>query len=205
MMSGRELDHASYGLEEGEVVSTREHGEVTVAGLARALDTLYCGTTALECGQVEDGAERDWLCGRYQEVKSRDIPADMKKSLALEMMKSQTFDNFLATKFQSVKRYGGEGAEAMMGFFIQLFHEAKEQRLSDIVIAEVGIILLFILLISTYLNFKPYHTYFRSNHILQSSHRTKPYLCLSEIQILLECENRPKTCTHMHLFIIRYL
>ena len=141
-VSGRELDHASYGLEEGEVVSTREHGEVTVAGLARALDTLYCGTTALECAQVEDGAERDWLCGRYQEVKSRDIPADMKKSLALEMIKSQTFDNFLATKFQSVKRYGGEGAEAMMGFFIQLFHEAKEQRLSDIVIAEVRKILL---------------------------------------------------------------
>ena len=180
MMSGRELDHASYGLKEGEVVSTREHGEVTVAGLARALDTLYCGTTALECGQVEDEAERDWLCGRYQEVKSRDIPADMKKSLALEMMKSQTFDNFLATKFQSVKRYGGEGAEAMMGFFIQLFHEAKEQRLSDIVIAEVGIILLFNEVI-IYIHFKPYH--FRSNHILQSSRTPRPYLCLSEIQI----------------------
>ena len=45
----------------------------------------------------------------------------VKKSLALEMLKSQSFDNFLATKFQSVKRYGGEGAEAMMGFFTELF------------------------------------------------------------------------------------
>ena len=28
----------------------------------------------------------------------------MKRSLALEMLRSQAFDNFLATKFQSVKR-----------------------------------------------------------------------------------------------------
>ena len=61
----------------------------------------------------------------------------MKKSLALEMLKSQAFDNFLATKFQSVKRYGGEGAEAMMGFFTQLFHQSQQCNISDIVIAEV--------------------------------------------------------------------
>ena len=61
----------------------------------------------------------------------------VKRSLALEMLKSQSFDNFLATKFQSVKRYGGEGAEAMMGFFTELFDQAQNQKISDIVIAEV--------------------------------------------------------------------
>ena len=61
----------------------------------------------------------------------------VKKSLALEMLKSQSFDNFLATKFQSVKRYGGEGAEAMMGFFTELFDQAQNKKISDIVIAEV--------------------------------------------------------------------
>ena len=61
----------------------------------------------------------------------------VKKSLALEMLKSQSFDNFLATKFQSVKRYGGEGAEAMMGFFTELFDQAQQENIPDIVIAEV--------------------------------------------------------------------
>ena len=37
------------------------------------------------------------------------------------MLKSQVFDNFLATKFQSVKRYGAEGAETMIGFFAETF------------------------------------------------------------------------------------
>jgi len=37
------------------------------------------------------------------------------------MLKSQAFDNFLAIKFVSLKRYGGEGAESMMAFFHELF------------------------------------------------------------------------------------
>ena len=66
----------------------------------------------------------------------------VKRSLALEMLKSQSFDNFLATKFQSVKRYGGEGAEAMMGFFTELFDRAQDQKICDIVIAEVTTVIL---------------------------------------------------------------
>ena len=42
--------------------------------------------------------------------------------------RSQNFDNFLATKFSNVKRYGGEGAEAMMGFFTELFAKSGSQR-----------------------------------------------------------------------------
>ena len=56
----------------------------------------------------------------------------MRRSLALEMLKSQAFDNFLATKFQSVKRYGGEGAEAMMGFFTELVHQAAELGVGEV-------------------------------------------------------------------------
>lgn len=37
------------------------------------------------------------------------------------MLKSQAFDNFLAIKFVSLKRYGGEGGESMMAFFHELF------------------------------------------------------------------------------------
>lgn len=42
------------------------------------------------------------------------------------MLRSQNFDNFLATKFSNVKRYGGEGAEAMMAFFTELVEQAGE-------------------------------------------------------------------------------
>ena len=49
------------------------------------------------------------------------------------MLKSQTFDNFLATKFSNVKRYGGEGAEAMVGFFVELLRKAEADGVKDVV------------------------------------------------------------------------
>ena len=53
------------------------------------------------------------------------ITDEERKRLAEEMLKSQNFDNFLATKFSNVKRYGGEGAESMMGFFVELLDNAN--------------------------------------------------------------------------------
>lgn len=52
---------------------------------------------------------------------------DERQRLAVEMLKSQNFDNFLATKFSNVKRYGGEGAEAMMAFFVELLDNANSK------------------------------------------------------------------------------
>jgi len=122
---GAELDCSRYGLDAGQWSS-----------LTESLTRQYCGTTALECGYLEDLEEMQWLCDTYQQIKDQPVDDAVRKSLAAEMLKSQAFDNFLATKFQSVKRYGGEGAEAMMGFFVQLFSQSQDQGLSDIVIAE---------------------------------------------------------------------
>lgn len=46
----------------------------------------------------------------------------------------QEFDHFLATKFATVKRYGGEGAESMMGFFYELFYQMAHSGVTDLVI-----------------------------------------------------------------------
>jgi len=48
--------------------------------------------------------------------------------------KTQEFDHFLATKFATVKRYGGEGAESMMGFFDELFHQSARSGVTDVII-----------------------------------------------------------------------
>lgn len=36
------------------------------------------------------------------------------------LVKSQAWDNFLATKFGSLKRYGGEGAESLLVFLNEI-------------------------------------------------------------------------------------
>ncbi|VDL67101.1 unnamed protein product, partial [Nippostrongylus brasiliensis] len=48
------------------------------------------------------------------------------------MLKCENFDHFLALKFPTVKRYGSEGAEAMYGFFSELFDTAPENDVKQI-------------------------------------------------------------------------
>ena len=40
----------------------------------------------------------------------------------------------MATKFATVKRYGGEGAESMMGFFYELLKMAAYSGVTDVII-----------------------------------------------------------------------
>lgn len=53
---------------------------------------------------------------------------------AANMSVPQEFDHFLATKFATVKRYGGEGAESMMGFFHELLKLSAYGGVTDIII-----------------------------------------------------------------------
>ena len=148
---GPELDVARYGLSLESRVPTGglvagASQEVTVAGLAERLGGLYCGVMALEADYLEDEAEQEWLYTRYEELRAEQLGAEERKKLAADMLRCQAFDNFLATKFQSVKRweptiwsfrlnhlrYGGEGAEAMMGFFTELLHSAGQQGLNQV-------------------------------------------------------------------------
>ena len=59
---------------------------------------------------------------------------DRKTASALasgSLLRSQNFDNFLAVKFASVKRYGGEGAESMMGIFLEMVESAGKRELQS--------------------------------------------------------------------------
>ena len=38
----------------------------------------------------------------------------------------QAFDHFLANKFTTVKRYGGEGGESMLGIFDEIFRTCSD-------------------------------------------------------------------------------
>ena len=61
----------------------------------------------------------EWFAEKMEQSVQEDLDHNTRRKLAKEMLKSQVLDNFLATKFVTVKRYGGEGAESMMGFFME--------------------------------------------------------------------------------------
>uniref|UniRef100_A0A146PEE1 2-oxoadipate dehydrogenase complex component E1 n=1 Tax=Fundulus heteroclitus TaxID=8078 RepID=A0A146PEE1_FUNHE len=108
--------------------------QASVEEVQTYLEQVYCGHLSVETGQLSSLEEREWFADRFEELKRESLSPEEKKRLAKLMLESQEFDHFLATKFATVKRYGGEGAESMMGFFYELFRQSAHSGVTDIVI-----------------------------------------------------------------------
>ncbi|XP_053834052.1 2-oxoadipate dehydrogenase complex component E1 isoform X1 [Vidua macroura] len=108
--------------------------EASVEDVMAYLDHIYCGHISIETSQLPTLEEREWFAKRFEELKQEAFTPEEKKHLCKLMLESQEFDHFLATKFTTVKRYGGEGAESMMGFFHELFKMCAYSGVTDIII-----------------------------------------------------------------------
>uniref|UniRef100_A0A3P8RWY5 2-oxoadipate dehydrogenase complex component E1 n=1 Tax=Amphiprion percula TaxID=161767 RepID=A0A3P8RWY5_AMPPE len=108
--------------------------QASVEEVQAYLEEAYCGHLSVETSQLSSLEEREWFADRFEELKRQSFSPDERKKLAKIMLESQEFDHFLATKFATVKRYGGEGAESMMGFFYELFHHSAHSGVTDVVI-----------------------------------------------------------------------
>lgn len=87
-----------------------------------------------EFSYVECEYEKEWLTENYERVMAETVPQTTQIEIAELLLKSQAWDNFLATKFTTVKRYGAEGAESMMAFFRELFIQSVDDSINHIVL-----------------------------------------------------------------------
>ncbi|XP_072032224.1 2-oxoadipate dehydrogenase complex component E1-like [Amphiura filiformis] len=134
-----ELDPAMYGISltdnkvfelEGIVNSTMKSGNME--DIVSHLESLYCDQMSAEFMHLTTMEEREWFAEKFEESRTWTLSDDEKKSLALTLAESQAFDNFLAAKFGTIKRYSGEGAESMMGFFQEVFKQAVQDNLEEV-------------------------------------------------------------------------
>ncbi|KAL9692068.1 hypothetical protein quinque_015960, partial [Culex quinquefasciatus] len=136
----RTLDYTRYGLTVNDrinpfgLVNTGASSTITTEQLQDLLQTMYCGTTSIELAFIEDEHEREWLAEQYERSFQTTLASIEKREIAKLLLQSQAFDNFVATKFPTVKRYGGEGAESIMAFYRQLFRCAAEADLTNVVV-----------------------------------------------------------------------
>jgi probable 2-oxoglutarate dehydrogenase E1 component DHKTD1 len=140
-----ELEPSSYGLGGSEaetilyptegLVHGYPHQQAPLSDIIHHLRNVYCGALSLESAHIMDTEEKEWLAQKYEETKSRPLSEVNQRSLLWQMVRSQTLDNFLGKKFGTLKRYGAEGAEAMMAFFQEAFSSAASGGVSDVIIS----------------------------------------------------------------------
>lgn len=116
-----ELELHRYGLNADETynfhgILNNDVANGTVRQAQDFLNRTYCGNVSIEFAYIESEHEREWLVENYEKLVSHangaatNVSIDAKRSILELLLKSQTWDNFLATKFPTVKRYGGKQA-----------------------------------------------------------------------------------------------
>ncbi|KAJ8384333.1 hypothetical protein AAFF_G00205860 [Aldrovandia affinis] len=108
--------------------------EASLEDVLAYLDHTYCGHVSVETAQLETLQEKEWITDRFEELKKEAFTPEERRQLARLMLESQEFDHFLGTKFATVKRYGGEGAESMIGFFHELFRLSSYSGVTDLIL-----------------------------------------------------------------------
>lgn len=133
-----ELDPQQFGLKLDDTVEyygilNIEKKQGTVEDALKILESIYTSEIGAEFTYLESQEEREWFSSKFEKLHEEKLTQETKKSIASEMMKSQTLDNFLAKKFVSIKRYGCEGAESMMAFFQEFFELCGKDGLEQVI------------------------------------------------------------------------
>ncbi|KAF0308466.1 putative 2-oxoglutarate dehydrogenase E1 component DHKTD1, mitochondrial [Amphibalanus amphitrite] len=134
-----ELEPARYGLSDGDPVSPEglvsAPGVSTVGQLVEHLKTAYCGRLSAQFTHCATAEEQEWLAERLETVVSESLSSAERLRIGEQLIHSQVLDKFLSVKFATVKRYGGEGAEATSAFLGQLLALAAAAGLREVVMA----------------------------------------------------------------------
>ncbi|XP_068204205.1 2-oxoadipate dehydrogenase complex component E1 [Palaemon carinicauda] len=125
------LDNKKYNIQ-GLIAGVNE--TCSLEEIVNLLKKKYCGHIGVEFCYLPTQEEREWFASEFEDLHEKDLTPEECINLAKDMLKSQAFDNFLANKYQSVKRYGGEGAESMVGFFTEAFKGLAEAGVQEVVL-----------------------------------------------------------------------
>ena len=136
-----ELDPASLGFTEADMdrpIFIDYVLGLETASLREILDIVrrtYCGTFAVEFMHMTDPEQKAWLQQRI-EGPDKDISftPEGKKAIYHKMVEAEGFENFLNIKYTGTKRFGLDGAEAMVPALEQIIKRGGALGVKEIVL-----------------------------------------------------------------------
>ena len=130
-----ELDHRTYGFTDADLdrsfdfghgvagfsgflgASTSAHGAspaITLRALLARLQATYCGTIGWEYMHISDAARQNWVRERCELAQAPVLSKAQKMQIFDRLAHSTLFEQYLANKFNTAKRFGLEGCEALV-------------------------------------------------------------------------------------------
>jgi 2-oxoglutarate dehydrogenase E1 component len=103
------------------------------AGLLAA----YAGSLAVETGHIDDPAIHDWIVAAFEAPRTMAEPAVAEREILDRLIETESFDRFLAAKYPGKKRFGSEGADAILPLLALLRREAAAVGVDEIVMGSM--------------------------------------------------------------------
>ena len=134
-----ELHPATYGFHEADYdrkifidhVLGLEYA--TVREMLAILRRTYCGTIGFEFIHISDPAEKSWIQERVEGPhKEIQFTKEGKRAILSKLVESEGFENFFDIKYTGAKRFGLDGAEAMIPALEQIIKRGGQLGLREI-------------------------------------------------------------------------
>jgi 2-oxoglutarate dehydrogenase E1 component len=136
-----ELDYRNYGFTGSDL--DREIFIGNLLGRERAslreiiatLRETYCGRIGVEYMHIQSPGERAWIQEKFEKRQSRPVlSAGIRKDILRTLTQAETFERFLDRRYTGTKRFGIEGAEALMPALEAILYRGSELGIREFVI-----------------------------------------------------------------------
>jgi len=105
----------------------------TPRGLLARLREIYAGSIGFDCAHVDNGEARGWLVAAAEAGLGWPTPEARRKA-AQDIIRAHEFEQFFGRRFLGKKRFGADGAEAMVAWFEALIGRSAVHGVREIVI-----------------------------------------------------------------------
>ena len=101
----------------------------------RLLRETYCGAIGIEFMHIQAPDRKEWIKKTLETIRStKEYTKGEKIEIFKKLVKAETLENFLHTKFVGHKRFSLEGSESLIALLDKLFNNAAESGLNSIVL-----------------------------------------------------------------------
>lgn len=107
---------------------------LTLREVINTCEKLYCSSIGFEYIHIPSREKCDWLRERIQIPQPYKYTVDQKRQILDRLVWATSFESFLSTKFPNDKRFGLEGAEAVIPGVKSLIDRAVELGVEDVII-----------------------------------------------------------------------
>ncbi|VDN02539.1 unnamed protein product [Thelazia callipaeda] len=139
-----ELELSFYGFKETDMekefrlpMSTFIGGDkksLKLRDIIKRLETIYCSHTGVEYMHLTNFEQLEWVRKKFEEPLVSELTNEQKKTLFKRLIRSTKFEEFLAKKWPSEKRFGLEGCEVLIPAVKQVIDSSSAAGVDSVVI-----------------------------------------------------------------------